>query len=193
MIIIINGTSSSGKSSVCQVLQRKLGDGCLNFGTDGYLSMLGNKFLELNPNNPDVCTPNDICYAKKHDDGSYEIVPGKLCSKLYQTIPDILDVVAKQGFNIVVDSFITTQDELKPYKERLAKYNMFFVYLYATEQIIESREETRGNRLKGSAIHWLKHFVCKDDHDIIVDTSAVSVEEICNKILNHIKVNMNTK
>jgi deoxyadenosine/deoxycytidine kinase len=63
MIIIISGTSSSGKSTVSQALQRKLGDNWLLFSTDEYLSMLGEKFLSLHPNNKEVLTPNNICYA----------------------------------------------------------------------------------------------------------------------------------
>jgi chloramphenicol 3-O-phosphotransferase len=116
MIIIITGTSSAGKSSVCQLLRNRLGDGWLGFSTDDYLAMLGDKFLGLHPNNPDLQTPNDICYATKHDDSTYEIIPGKLCSKLYATIPDTLENLARQGFNIVVDSFITTHDEFLAYK-----------------------------------------------------------------------------
>ena len=72
MIIIICGTSSSGKSSVCDILKNKLGDSWLHFSTDGYLSMLGNKFHGLHPDNKDVIVPNDVCYAKKYEDGTFE-------------------------------------------------------------------------------------------------------------------------
>lgn len=89
MIIILNGTSSSGKSTIAQALQHRLGDGWLYFSMDGYLSMLGPKFWGLHPDNPEVCLPNDVCYAKKHNDDTYEIMTGKLCSKLYATIPDV--------------------------------------------------------------------------------------------------------
>src|SRR5277367_2538928 len=106
MIVIINGTSSAGKSSVASILHKKLGDGWLFFSTDSYLSMLGDKFLGLHPDNPQVTIPNDICYATKHDDGSFEIISGKFCSKLYQTIPSALEIMANQGFNIIVDAFI---------------------------------------------------------------------------------------
>lgn len=187
MIIIINGTSSSGKSSACQALQQRLGEGWLYFGTDGYLSMLGDKFLGLHPDNPEVCTPNDICYAKKHKDGTYEITPGKLCSKLYTTIPDILGIIANQGFNIIVDAFITTQEDFNTYKDKLRKYGTCFVYLHASEEIIAGREEARGDRLKGSAIHWLKSFTCQDDCDLVIDTGDSSIEVICQEVIDCVR------
>jgi hypothetical protein len=42
-----------------------LGEEWLNFSTDGFLSLLVDKFFWLHPDNPELCTPNDICYAKK--------------------------------------------------------------------------------------------------------------------------------
>lgn len=189
MIIIICGTSSSGKSSVCQGLHKKLGDGWLNFSTDGYLGMLGNKFHNLHPSNPDVCIPNDVCCAEKYSDGTYQIMPGKLCSKLYSTIPEVLELLAKQRFNIIVDSFMTTKDDINSYKNNLTKYNLKFIYLSATEATIIKREDARGDRLKGSAIHWLKQFDFQEDCNLIIDTETMSIDKTCDYILDKFGVN----
>lgn len=189
MIIIICGTSSSGKSSVCEKLKNKLGDSWLLFSTDGYLSMLGNKFLELHPDNKNVTKPNDVCYAKEYDDGTFEIMPGKLCSKLYLTIPNVLTLLSQQGFNIILDSFISTKDEFKLYKNHLKEFDPHFFYLYASQNIITEREEKRGNRLKGSAIHWLKKFNFQNECDLAIDTENYSTNQICDLILKHLKIN----
>lgn len=186
MLIIINGTSSTGKSTVCRTLQQCLGEGWLNFSTDGYLSMLGDRFSELHPDNPNVCTPNDVCYAKRYDDDTYQIVAGPLCSQLYSTIPDVLARLATQGFHLIVDAFIPTRGDLNHYKTVLAQWGTFFVYLSATEETIAAREEARGNRLKGSAIHWLRTFDCQPVSDLVIDTTSLSVENIGDLILNAI-------
>ncbi|MCE0722993.1 MULTISPECIES: phosphotransferase-like protein [Legionella] len=183
MIIIVCGTSSSGKSTLCQELQNRLDNGWLNFSTDGYLSMLGDKFGGLHPDNPQVGVPNDICYAQQYPDGTYEIIPGALCSKLYLTIPNVLKLIAEQGFNIIVDSFITTMDEFNSYKETLEKYGVLFVYLYASEAVISQREEARGDRLKGSALHWLKRFDFQDQCELCINTEEMNIQHICNEIL----------
>ncbi|WED42539.1 phosphotransferase-like protein [Legionella cardiaca] len=186
MIIIISGTSSSGKSSVCLELQNRLGNSWLNFSTDGYLGMLGNKLFDLHPENTKVTEPNDICYARQHADGTYEIMPGKWCSKLFATIPQALEVLAAQDFNIIVDSFITTKEDLKHYQAVLRNFGLFFVYLYAPDRVITKREEARGDRLKGSAIHWLKQFDYQDDCDLLINTETISIGEICDAILKKI-------
>jgi chloramphenicol 3-O-phosphotransferase len=191
MIILICGTSSSGKSSVCQELHKRLGDNWLNFSTDGYLGMLGDKFINLHPDNPEACVPDDICYAEKYSNGTYKIMPGKLCSKLYSTIPKFLDLLAKQRFNIIVDSFISTMDDLINYKNVLSKYNLKFVYLSVSEATIIKREDARKDRLKGSAIHWLKQFDFQGDCDLIIETEKMNVDNICDYILNElIEINL---
>ena len=192
MIIIINGTSSSGKSTVAHALQRHLGDGWLYFSMDDYLSMLGAKYEGLHPDNPDVCKPNDIIYAKKHPDGSHEILIGELCAKLFATISDVLALIAAQGFNIIVDSFLTTMIEFNAYKEKLKKHAPIFIYLYASEKTITAREEARGDRLKGSAVHWLRSFECKAASDLCIDTDEENLEKIIERLLQKIR-DMNTE
>lgn len=186
MIVIINGTSSSGKSTISAELQSKLGDGWLYFSMDNYLSMLGPKFEGLHPDNQEVCIPNDICYAKKHTNGTYEIVTGALCSKLYATIPNVLAMLAETGFHIIVDSFITTMDEFIFYKKKLEKYGLLFVYLYASEKIITQREEARGDRLKGSALHWLKAFECESVCDLSFNTEEADIGKISEDIVKRV-------
>jgi chloramphenicol 3-O-phosphotransferase len=185
MIIIISGASSSGKSSVSYALKQMLGDSWVLFSTDGYLSMLGDKFQRLHPDNASVCVPNDICYAKKHEDGTYEIITGKLCAKLYSTIPDILDIIAKQKLNIIVDSLITDKEDFLNYKKKLSKYGLLTVFLDLPIDVLEQRESLRGDRLKGSAIHWLNKMDFKEESDLILDgnSGVESIVDIINKNL----------
>ncbi len=185
MMLIITGTSSSGKSSVCTQLHQKLGAGWLNFSTDGYLGMLGEPFWNLTPDNKEVTTPNDVAYAKQHPDGSYEIIPGKYCSRLYNTIADALVLLGQGGFHVIVDAFITTEAERAAYQEKLAPYHPVFIYLYAEANIIAAREEARGDRLKGSALHWLKQFNCQDACHLSIDTETMEIAEVAALILEH--------
>jgi len=182
MIIFICGTSSSGKSTICQHLQATMPDGWLNFSTDGFLAMLGNKFVGLHPDNPAVCDPNDVCYAKKHRDGTYEIVIGKLCSKLNATIPSVLEMLAKNGFSIIVDSLITTKKELHNFRSALSHYAPLFVYLSVSQKAISERERSRKDRLEGSAIHLLRSFDFQDECDLIIEPEIEGIDGAVNKI-----------
>lgn len=187
MILILSGTSSSGKSTLSEQLQKRLGDGWLSFSMDTYLSMLGSKFMNLNPDNPDVCTPNSICYAQKHSDDTYEIITGELCNKLYATIPKVLALLSEQGFHIILDSFITSCDEHSFYKEQLQHYGLMFIYLHAPIEVISQREVARGDRLRGSALHWLNDFECESVFDLSFDTHAIPIMDIVETIMDKLK------
>lgn len=183
MIILICGTSSAGKTSVSTVLQQQLGEGWLRFSMDEYLGMLGTAFSEgLRLSNPDLCQKNNIAYAKQHEDGSYEIVAGKECSKLSATIPDVISTIAAKPFNIILDIVITSKEELNHYHQVLKRYGLFSVYLDISEAEVAKREKERENRLPGSAVHWLKKFNFKDKCDLMIDTTQLDVNSVVKKI-----------
>lgn len=57
-------------------------------------------------------------------------------------------------------------------------------------KIIE-REEKRGDRLKGSAIHWLKKFNFQSKCDLVIDTEKHSIDQIVELILASLFLNKN--
>jgi chloramphenicol 3-O-phosphotransferase len=183
MIIFVCGTSSSGKTSVCQALKQKLPDAWLLFSTEGYLGMLGDKFNNLHPANFEVEVPNEVAYAKKHDDGSFEIVVGSLVQSLFATIPDAIGLLARRGFDIVADSLITKKSEVDHFRMALDRFDCKFIYLSTSEKEISRREENRGDRLKGSAVHWLRAFDFQNDCDLIVDTEKIGANQIAAAII----------
>ncbi|TXG76919.1 hypothetical protein E6Q11_03870 [Candidatus Dojkabacteria bacterium] len=188
MIIFVCGTSSSGKTSVCNALKRELPDGWLLFSTEGYLGMLGDKFNNLHPANIEVEVPNKIAYAKKHDDGSFEIIVGALVQRLFSIIPEAIGLLAQRGFDIVVDSLITKKSEIDQFRKALDKFDCKFIYLSASEKEISRREESRGDRLKGSAVHWLRAFDFHNECDLILDTENIVVNQIAKDIINHLNL-----
>jgi chloramphenicol 3-O-phosphotransferase len=75
---------------------------------------------------------------------------------------------------------------LQNYKVKLNKYALLCVYLYASEKIITQREEERGDRLKGSAVHWLKTFECQSVCDLSFNTEETGIEKISEDIVKQI-------
>jgi chloramphenicol 3-O-phosphotransferase len=97
--------------------------------------------------------------------------------------------LANKGFNIIVDSFITLKEDFKNYKNAFENFSPIFIYLHASEKIISQREKERGDRLKGSAIHWLKKFDFQSDCDFIINTDDTSIPLVCEIIFNKISPN----
>ena len=118
-----------------------------------------------------------------------KIVVGALCKKLFLTIPGVLHTLAAAGFNIIVDSLITTSAELDNFRSKLHVFDSKYIYLHAPEEVIIQREEIRQDRLIGSAINWLKAFDFQDKCDVSFDTEKLNPDEIAKQILKIASVN----
>lgn len=101
--------------------------------------------------------------------------------------------MAEQGFHIIVDSFIPTLKDCYTYQRKLTQYGLCIVYLQAPIEIIEQREATRVDRLKGSARHWLNQFECDGIFDVSFDKSMVKLEQITEIILQKIHEQQSTR
>ena len=53
-------------------------------------------------------------------------------------------------------------------------------------EVINQREETRGDRLKGSAEHWLNSFDFQNECDFIFDTSDKTPDDIISHIIGRL-------
>lgn len=96
--------------------------------------------------------------------------------------------MAQQGFFIIVDSLITKKSELMIFKEELKDSDCAFIYLNASEESIIQREGVRGDRLKGSAIHWLRSFDFKNICDLSINTDEIGAEDIAKQILEKLRI-----
>jgi len=56
--------------------------------------------------------------------------------------------------------------------------------MIATYQSIDRSHKS--DRLKGSAIHWLRKFDFQDKCDLAIDTENLSAQQICDLILNSV-------
>ncbi len=180
-LIILTGTSSTGKTSLGKVLQRKMGDGTLFFESDAYLSMLGDKFSHFSINSTE---PNEVLYVKQLPDQSYEVVSGELCHRLDATVIKAVEMLLASGFNVVLDSLMSDQTTLQHYKD--LPYNILSVYLFADSELIAKREIDRGDRIPNSSQNWLKRFTCQNECDLLIDTGKISIEAACDLVLNKI-------
>ncbi len=181
IVIVLTGTSSSGKSSVAKLLQKQLGEEFLFFEVDNYMKMLGEKYNNFNLNNPEAFIPNNIIYAKKLDDGTFDTITGPVYQKLYKTIPLVLNNLVNNGFNIIVDSLINDKEEIILYKKILNK-QVKFVYLQALPETLLAREKARNDRVPGSALNWLKKFNCQQETNLTIDVDNLSIQQIVEKI-----------
>lgn len=129
-IIIINGPSSSGKTTLALALQKQLDIPFLRFSFDLFID---NKVL-----------PGDQI---KKGAFSWESIRPSVFQGLHQCVP----ALATAGNNLIFDHIIETRSWLHNLIQLLSGLDVFFVGLHCSLPELERREIQRGNRRIGEA------------------------------------------
>lgn len=175
-IILLNGASSAGKSSIVQVLQTILDQAYLEAGIDKFLFMLP----------PDYLFKADLW----HDIIGYERTPGgellpkvgKHGHQLIRGMHRSIAALASVGSNVVADHVLLDSSWLADCLEVFAGCDVLFVGIQCPKEVLEAREKGRGDRTLGQAAGQagIIHQGCI--YDLEVDTSQLSAVECAQHI-----------
>jgi chloramphenicol 3-O phosphotransferase len=177
-IIILNGTSSSGKSMTARTVQQQLEGPVLDAGIDRFIFMLPKKYL----NPPHWYEVYEYIWQA---DGLV-IKGGPLGRRLMMGMNHSLAALARDGFTLVVDHVMIEREWLKDCVEALGELEVYFVGIRCPLEVVEQREKDRGDRTLGQAkaqyhvVH--QHMI----YDLEVDTSLLSPEECAERISQHV-------
>jgi chloramphenicol 3-O phosphotransferase len=178
-IIILNGGSSYGKTSLAKVLQDLMPTPTLLMGIDLFWFTLPAKQLDL-----DQVDPQYYHWEIIGEPGQEEFIiqPGPLLTQLmkgrYQAITHFLDL----GFNVIADDVIWERPWLEDTLRILTPYRTFFIGVYCADTVSAKREHDRGDRHAG----WARgsgHAAHKDAiYDLTIDTSYETPQECALEI-----------
>ena len=156
-IIILNGVSSAGKTTLAKVLQERLSHPYFHLDVDTFCLMAPQTFIV-----------ND--YSLQHD----------FASNMYE----VAKLFSDKKFNLVITCvFLEGYGFLEKCTELLHDYPVCFVHVTCPIDELQRRELERGNREIGSAEAMLPMLIPKHTYDITVDTYKNSVEKCADKII----------
>ena len=153
-IILINGASSAGKSTLAKAFQALVDEPFLRFSLD--LLMFGGEVLP----------------ARRDTSGAFAWP--SMRPLLFDGYYRCIAALASAGNNIVVDYIIETQDQLDRLVYLLAPFDVFYVGLHCPLPELERRERQRGDRRIGDARRDQELINCFGPYDAELDgTSSV--------------------
>lgn len=159
MVIFLNGTSSSGKTSIVNSLSKKMSDLYFTFGVD--------KFLEPSmPVQLNMDIPEDLM----------------LIDKSISAFNKSLGLYAKEIDHMIVDHVLQNPNWIYEVAEALADFDVLFVGVTAPLSIIEERERTRMDRQSGTARAQYEQMQ-KYKYDLIIDTSILSPDMAAEEVI----------
>jgi chloramphenicol 3-O phosphotransferase len=173
-VIYLNGTSSSGKSSIAQALQDKLDGLYLHVALDVYLQMVPPHGWQRE---------GGAVMTLPQEESGLRVEFGPLCQALFAGFHRSLAALASTGNNLIVDDVLIERRWLQEAIEALAPYEVCFVGVHCPVDITEARERARGDRIVGTARGQYEQVHAHSIYDVDVDTSVLTPKACANRIL----------
>lgn len=185
-IILLNGTSSAGKTTIAQALQEVMEAPYLHTGIDQFLiEHLPKRLLVYS----DGVAPQaaDGWLAVFQDDALAEVRIGPLGYEYLAGMYRAIAAFAAAGLNVIVDDVIYDERVLELAVAILPSDQVFFVGIRCPLEVAERRESERGNRARGGArtFHLLvhRHGVYDCEVDSAVGTPLACALEIRQRLI----------
>jgi len=184
-VIIINGTSASGKSSIIKAFQEKCEDLWLAAGIDHlYVGVIPPKFLDDNPEHHNVMhVTNDFNNGKKVVTAVFGSDGWKIIKGMHRAIA----VYARSGNNVLVDYIQYSPEWGDDLKKFLEGVDVTWVGINASLDLIEKREKERGTSPEG---HARSHYdtVHKGlNYDLTLNVDMLNPEQAAEKIIEYVE------
>ena len=171
-IIFINGTSSSGKTSLLKALQAKLTEPYLDMGIDRFIWMLPKRYLDR-PLWDDVL--------------GKAVQSGPLGLVLFSGMHHAIAAAAKRGLNVIADHVFVEKAWVDECAALFAELNAYLIGLHCPLEVLEQREKDRKDRTLGQAREQFDVIHKYVVYDLELDTSTLTVEECVEKVIERLK------
>ena len=156
-IILLNGPSSSGKSTLSKTLQALIREQ----KDQDYVVISIDDFMKIS-------TKETI-----YEDDVFEI-SGDMCESALGAL--------KEADGVIIDHVITSERIFRQLMLALENFHVFSVHVSAPLNVLLEREYARKNRCLGSAESSYTYLFPKDNYDLTLDTSLMTPSECSAKI-----------
>ncbi|WNF24911.1 phosphotransferase-like protein [Mesobacillus jeotgali] len=160
MIIVLNGVSSSGKSTLAKEITKLLPD-FFAFSVDDY----------------------DLVIEKMEDREHERLIPIETEYFYYKNVAMFSD----RGVNLILDQILHDPITLQNFYETLKSCPILLVGVHCPVEELKKREVLRGDRRIGQAISQLSFVHKQEIYDIEVNTYANSMMECAKEIVDCLK------
>ena len=171
-IIFINGTSSSGKTSLLKTLQKQLPEPFLDMGIDRFIWMLPSRYL-------DRPLWDDVLGKAVHS-GPQGLI-------LFSGMHHAIAAAAKRGNNIIADHVFVEKAWVDECALLFADMNAYLIGLHCPLEILEQREKNRKDRTLGQAREQFDVIHKYVTYDLELDTSKLSTDKCTELVIERLK------
>lgn len=169
-VVILNGASSVGKTSVGKSLQDIMNEHYLLLGLDNIIYTMPER---INDYKADML-PRDgffwLAETDKNGKSLMHLTAGSYAQRIYKMLIKQVKFFADSGFNIIVDHLSLIND-YEIWNKELIDHDIVFCGLTASQEILDQREKARGDRVIGGSRAQMLNVHDGYNYDIFIDTS----------------------
>jgi len=187
-IILLNGTSSAGKTTLALALQRTAHEYWHYWALDQFRDGMPNCFRGLNSSDDEPgsrglnVVPVDAPCGRLS-----EIRFGDLGTRMLRGMRRAAASFAREGVNVVIDDLCLEPAYLDDYLAAFDGIDVIFVGLRCAPETLLARESARLDRFPGTAIHQDARVHRRAVYDLEIDTSKVAPEAGVEKLLERLR------
>lgn len=184
-IIILNGPSGSGKSSIQKEFQKLMMPNLwLKIGIDGFFDMVM----------PEITVENMQYWQEKnpirwitesidsHNNNIITLHVGDQGDGVAYAMNSAIVAYAQQGCNIIVDYIAYDQKWFADLQKKCTGFKTYYVAVEIPLELLESREEARGTSPKGHARSHYFTVYGDEKYDLVVNSQKNTAQEIALQI-----------
>jgi chloramphenicol 3-O phosphotransferase len=192
MIIWLNGTSSSGKTSISRALQDAAAVPLLHTGLDHFLDAFPKRFFSMNSREADAEWFRVVVQERATNDGAVDgprlssVSLGPSGLRFVTAMYKAIATITREGIDCIVDDTVYSNDAYHAARRAFDGIDVVSVGVRCSLDVAELREAQRGDRLPGGAATF-DHVHENRVYDVEVDTTRTSPHECASKILTEIR------
>lgn len=175
-IILLNGASSAGKSSIVRALQSILDEAYLEAGIDKFLFMLPNDYLTK------AHLWHQVIGYEQGENGALVPKVGDHGHQLMRGMHRAIAALAQSNNNVVADHVLLHPSWLDDCLHVFEGLEVLFVGVTCPLEVLEAREKERGDRTLGQARGQAEIIHQNCIYDLEVDTSILTASECAEQI-----------
>lgn len=169
-IILLNGTTSAGKTTIGRALQETMDEPYLLSGPDHFQQAFPSSLITIT-DDPDVTT--DGIVAVYGEDGLRDVRFGPLARRMFEGVQRVMTSLSDSGLNVIVDCVLTSRWQLEQTVAIFHSYPAYFVCVDVSMAVAEQREIQRGDRGPGNVRYWYDRvYRLNEVYDLRVDSEA---------------------
>lgn len=172
IIIILNGTSSSGKTSLVKALQKILDGPFLDAGIDRFLWMLPSRYHHR---------PmwDEVLGLATH--------AGPIGHRLMSGMHQAIAALSRSGNHVIADHVLVEPQWLQECAELFSDLPAYLIGVRCPLDVLEQREKERKDRTLGQARAQFNIVHAHGVYDLEVDTSLADPEKCAQQVVQHLQ------